>query len=117
MKNQDADLDVQSEDWDRQSSEPTDLEMEYRENRVKVDERIKAIQDQLIRQDERMTRIENDVKSISTGLIKVIQDQLRPYEARLTRIDDSWKSSVKWWIMFTLGVVAIMFTVFGLTNK
>ena len=63
MQNRDSDLDVQPEDWERQSSEPADLEMEYRVDKVRVDERIKAIQIQLIRNGERMTRIEKGIEN------------------------------------------------------
>ena len=105
MKNKDPDLDVQPEDWERQSSESRDLGIENQVNKALVDERIKTIQAQLIQNDERMARIENDLKSFSTGLIKAIQEQLKPYETKLNRIDDSWKSSVKWWVMFTLGAI------------
>lgn len=114
MKNKDPDLNVQPEDWERQSSESRDLRIDDHINEALVNERIKTIQAQLTRNDERMTRIENDLKSISTELIKTVQDQLRPYENRLTRIDNEWKSSVKWWVIFTLTAIGITATIVGL---
>ena len=72
MKNREPDLDVHPEDWERESSRPRDLEMEYRENRVRVEEQIKAIQDQLIRQDDRITRIESNLVKYLWGGIGLI---------------------------------------------
>ena len=107
MQKQESDSDVQSEDYERQSSGPTYFEMEYRVNTARVDERIKTIQTQLIRHDERMTQLENDLKSISKELIKTIRTELNPYNTKLERIDNDWKKSVKWWIIFTLTIIGI----------
>lgn len=115
MKNKDPNLDVQPEDWERQASEPTDLEGEDRIKIARADERIKNIQAQLLQHNDRMTRIESNLNSVSTGLITAIQEQLKPYENKLDRIDDSWKSSVKWWITFTLIIITIIIGIFGLT--
>ena len=70
MENKEPDLDVQPEDWERQPSETADLEQNYRVDRARVDERIKAIQDRLIRHDERMTRIETGIGTVKNDLEK-----------------------------------------------
>ena len=46
------------------------MEQDYRVDRVRVDERIKAIQDRLIRHDERMTRIETGIGTVKNDLEK-----------------------------------------------
>lgn len=95
MQNRDSDLDVQPEDWERQSSEPADLEMEYRVDKVRVDERIKAIQIQLIRNGERMTRIEKGIENIKSDFKKDIE-----------RVEGNHSQLVK----YLWGGIALIFT-------
>lgn len=111
MQDRKPDLDVQPEDWERQSSEPTDLGSEFRVNKAVVDERIKHIQAGLKRCEERVDNIESELRSIE--LIETIQGQLKPYEAKLTRMENEWKSSVKWWVLFTLTIVGLIIAIFG----
>ena len=60
MKNREPDVDVQPEDWERESSEPRDLGIEDHISIARADERIKAIQAQLIKLEDTVTRIESD---------------------------------------------------------
>lgn len=70
MQNKDPNLDVQPEDFERQPSEPADLGTEDRINIARVDERIRAVQDQLIPRDERMSRIETSIGVVKNDLEK-----------------------------------------------
>ena len=70
MKNRKPGLDVHPEDWERESSGPRDLGIENRINIARVDERIRAIQAQLIPRDERMARIETSIGIVKNDLEK-----------------------------------------------
>ena len=87
MENKEPNLDVQSEDWERQPSEPTDLGTDYRVDRVRVHERIKAIHDQLSRHDERMTRIEAGIGAVKNDLEKDIETVKKDLNDRISRLE------------------------------
>ncbi len=86
-------------DYQEEQSGLTDLNSEFLVNRAVVNERIQNIQTLLIQYSERMDRIEHELKAIEH--IKTIQDQLKVNDNRMTRIESDWKSLIKWWVAIT----------------
>ena len=76
-----------------------DIRLEFRENKAAVTEQIGHIRSMLEQQNVRMTEIEKDLKQIA--LIKTNQDQLARHDARMTRIENEVKSLIKWWVVVT----------------
>ena len=95
MENKEPDLDVQSEDWERQPSEPTDLGPDDSVSKARFDERIRAVENQLLRHDGRITRIEEDIKTVKCDLEKDIE-----------RVEDNHNRLVK----YLWGGIALIFT-------
>ncbi len=93
--------------WDRQSGgsiDITDLNREFSENRVLVTEQLKNIQIQLGQHYDRITQIENDLKT------KVNHTEFEPRDARMTRIENDLKSFMKWWIAITVTMFGAVIT-------
>ena len=118
MQNKEPDLDVQSEDWERQPSEPTDLGTDYHVDRVRVRERIKAIHDQLSRHDERMTRIEagigavkndleKDIENVKNDLEKDIENVKKDLNDRISRLE----TRLQWRVTLIFAGVSIFVSI------
>ena len=76
-----------------------DVRLEFRENRAVVTEQINNIREVLAQYDARITRIEEALRPIVH--IETVQNQLKLHESRMTRIENDWKSLIKWWIGVT----------------
>lgn len=84
---------IEASDFQEEPSSFRDLGPEFVINKAVVSEQINEIKAQLLRYDERMTRIETELRA--TENIKNNQNQLQQHDQRMTRIESDLKSVVK----------------------
>ena len=103
---------IETSDYQEEPSSFRDIGSEFIENRAAVQEQIKAIRDQLINRDDRMTRIEKDIETVKNDLEKDIETVKCDFEKDILELKNNHTQLVNrllWGIgIFVTSLVAII---------